>query len=324
MNHAERFRAVVSFQPVDRLPRWEWATWWDKTILRWRGEGLPERAGSTFEIAEHLGLDPYIQFWFWPGGPEAGRRIGSVDEYLEILPRLYPDQADLLEAMKPWVRKQERGEALVWFTLEGFFWYPRTLLGIEEHLTAFYEKPELIKRINRDLAEYSLRLLGGISAIGSPCFMTFAEDMSYNHGPMLSKAMFDEFLAPHYRALVPVLNEMGTIPVVDTDGDLTRMIPWLEEVGITAVLPLERNAGVDAALLRERHPKLRMIGHYDKMVMNKGEAAIRAEFERLLPVMRKGGFIASVDHQTPPGVSLSEYRIYLRLLEEYSALGARR
>ncbi|HAT10122.1 MAG TPA: hypothetical protein DCS97_05920, partial [Planctomycetes bacterium] len=57
--------------------------------------------------------------------------------------------------------------------------------------------------------------------------------------------------------------------------------------------------------------------HYDKMVMPKGEAAMRAEFERLLPAMRRGRFIPSVDHQTPPGVSLENYRIYLRLLAEF-------
>ncbi|NLZ90238.1 MAG: hypothetical protein GX916_12145, partial [Clostridiales bacterium] len=43
-----------------------------------------------------------------------------------------------------------------------------------------------------------------------------------------------------------------------------------------------------------------------------------AEFERLLPAMRKGGFIASVDHQTPPGVSLDQYRTYIKLLNEYA------
>jgi hypothetical protein len=63
-----------------------------------------------------------------------------------------------------------------------------------------------------------------------------------------------------------------------------------------------------------------MVGHYNKMVMPHGEAAMRAEFERLLPMMRAGGFIPSVDHQTPPGVSLDQYRSYLRLLEEYTAL----
>ena len=84
------------------------------------------------------------------------------------------------------------------------------------------------------------------------------------------------------------------------------------------MLPLERQAGVDGMRLREQFPQLCIIGHYDKMVMNKGEAAMRAEFERLRPLMKTGGFIPSVDHQTPPRVSLEEYRTYLRLFAEYN------
>jgi hypothetical protein len=34
--------------------------------------------------------------------------------------------------------------------------------------------------------------------------------------------------------------------------------------------------------------------------------------------MKRGGFIPSVDHQTPPGVSLQQYQTYLRLLKEYT------
>jgi len=57
-------------------------------------------------------------------------------------------------------------------------------------------------------------------------------------------------------------------------------------------------------------------------VMNRGEEAIRAEFERLLPLMRSGRFIPGVDHQTPPGVSFEHYHVYLRLFAEYAARGA--
>jgi hypothetical protein len=46
------------------------------------------------------------------------------------------------------------------------------------------------------------------------------------------------------------------------------------------------------------------------MVMPHGEAAMRAEFERLLPLMKQGGFIPSVDHQTHPGTSLENYNTY--------------
>jgi uroporphyrinogen-III decarboxylase len=101
------------------------------------------------------------------------------------------------------------------------------------------------------------------------------------------------------------------------------LVPWLEEVGISGVLPLERQAGVDGMLLREKFPELRMVGHFNKLVMNQGPQAIRSEFERLIPLMKTGGFILSVDHQTPPGVSLEEYRGYLQLFEEYSLSAAK-
>jgi hypothetical protein len=72
--------------------------------------------------------------------------------------------------------------------------------------------------------------------------------------------------------------------------------------------------------MREQFPNFALIGHYNKMVMPEGEEAMRQEFERLVPLMRTGGFIPSVDHQTPPGVSLDQYRIYRQLLDEYTVV----
>ena len=140
---------------------------------------------------------------------------------------------------------------------------------------------------------------------------------------MISERHFDEFIAPCYRRLVPRLQDMGAVIFVDTDGDVTRMVPWLLREGIQGVLPLERQAGVDGMVLRKQFPLLRMVGHFDKMAMNKGEEAMRREFERLRPLMASGGFIPSVDHQTPPGVSIEEYRIFRRLLDEYTAAGVK-
>jgi uroporphyrinogen-III decarboxylase len=126
-------------------------------------------------------------------------------------------------------------------------------------------------------------------------------------------------MTPYYNKMLARVKDMGMLTIVDTDGDVTKLIPWLQDIGVEGVLPLERQAGVDGLALRKQFPKLRMIGHYDKMVMPKGEAAMRNEFERLVPLMKTGGYIPSVDHQTPPGVSLEQYRTYLKLLREYTA-----
>lgn len=187
---------------------------------------------------------------------------------------------------------------------------------------AFYDQAELMHRINRDLAQFHERTLDALFRVLTPDMAGFAEDMSYNNGPMLSEPCFDEFIQPYYRMLIPRLKERCIPVMVDSDGRVDALIPWIQRAGIDGVYPLERQAGVDVAELRQRHPRLSMMGAYDKMVMTRGEEAMREEFERLLPVMRSGGFIVSVDHQTPPGVSLENYRIYVRLLHEYSRRAA--
>jgi len=330
MTNRERFRRVLNFEPVDRLPIIEWAGWWDKTVARWRTEGLPEELTDAFAIRQHLGLDDVQQCWIRAFGADApgpahhgGARVTDIDEYRAYREYLYPDPPPFSpEVAAQWAEAQEAGDLVVWITLEGYFWFPRMLLGIEPHLYAFYDQPELMYEINRDLLAYNLRCVEAFCEVCTPDFMTFAEDMSYNHGPMISKDQFDEFIAPCYRAVVPALRERGVTVMVDTDGDVTDLVPWMLGVGVQGFLPLERMAGVDVNQLRRDHPDLRMIGGFDKTVMHLGEARMREEFERLLPVMRSGGYIPSVDHQTPPEVPLEDYRLYVRLLGEYAQKAA--
>jgi hypothetical protein len=247
MNHVERFRAVMDGEPVDRLPRWEWAMWWDETVARWRQEGLPPSLESVFDIAHYFGLDPYQQFWFSTTDAtiDAVQHhvegiVSNMDDYLRVRHRLFPGHTQAIESMRPWAERQRRGDAVVWITLEGYFWFPRTLMGFTKTSLAFYDQPELIHRINEDLSDFNLGVLDQVVPVCRPTFATIAEDMSYNHGPMISEKHFDEFVAPYYRRLIPRLLDRGIIPLVDTDGDVTRLVPWLLREGVRGVLPLER------------------------------------------------------------------------------------
>ena len=340
MNHVERFRAIVDGKPVDRMPKVEWAVWWNETIDRWREEGLQTFDNSEFpagrhiqgkycpdrySLYDHFGLDQYFQYWIesrsedcphpeFHGGPI----VSNEEDYERIKPFLFPKIGETVEDIQLWADRQRNGECLNWITVDGFFWFPRTLFGIEDHLLAFYEEPELMKRMNQDNADYLIYILNTLAEADClPTFAVFGEDMSYNNGPMLSEDHYDEFLAPYYRQVIPLMEKLNIIPIIDSDGDVTKMVPWFKKVGIRGVLPLEYQAGVDANAIREAHPEFIILGNFNKLVMDQGEEAIRAEFERLLPVMKSGRFILSPDHQTPPAVSLEQYQVYLRLLDEY-------
>ncbi len=325
MNTHERFDAVMQFRPFDRLPILEWAPWWGQTLDRWHEEGLPADVTDRYAICRHFGLELYRQDRIGVYTPQCPRPesfgagiIKNASDYREMLPCLYPGQAVDLEKWCRWADEQRQGDAVLWFTVDGFFWFSRSLLGIERHLYAFYDQPELLHRINSDLADWILRVVEQVCSICTPDFMTFAEDMSYNHGAMLSEEHFEQFMRPYYDRVVPALRNHGIMPIIDSDGDITVPAAWFARSGLDGILPLERQAGVDMAVLRRNHPRMKFIGHFDKMTMSRGEAAMRAEFERLLPVAAQGGFLVSCDHQTPPGVSYRNYKTYLSLFNEYA------
>jgi uroporphyrinogen-III decarboxylase len=195
---------------------------------------------------------------------------------------------------------------------------PREIFGIENHLFSFYDQPDLLSRICSDYLEWLKKVIDYIGNVFTFDFMSFAEDMSYNLGPMLSKDSFDKFLAPYYKEIIPLIKEFNIAVFIDSDGDITQAVDWYSEVGADGMFPLERQAGVDVSLYIKKHPEMTFLGHFDKMIMHNGEVALRTEFERLMPSARKGKLIISVDHQTPPSVSYKDYKLYIKLFNEYA------
>ena len=316
MKNRERFKRIMNFEPLDRIPTIEFASYWDKTLERWHAEGLDRLITDDIGLRAEFGLDDYRQFWIEPFGsvlpvPKHGVPvINNDDEYSKIRKELFPTDAYDPVELEAAVEGQMSGDVIIWLTLEGFFWFPRYLLGIERHLYAFYDMPELIHRINDELADYHCRVLDDLRRYCSPDFMTFAEDLSYNLGPMIGKELFDEFLLPYYRRVIPELNSAGTISFVDTDGLVEGIIPWYEEAGIHGCLPVECNAGNDPERIRAKYPEWLMIGGIEKRALSSGERSMKEEVGKKFSTARMGGYIPSVDHQTPPEVSLEQYRRY--------------
>ena len=310
----ERFLSVMRDGDVSKgLPVIEWAGWWKLTYENWLRQGAPENTN----LITWYGLDEHHQIWYRPRRSNDTNVTNEAD-YNRISPNLYPAPQFDPAIMEYHRKRQEKGEEFLWLTLEGPFWFPRTLFGIERHLYAFYDQPDLMKRINEDLAEFNIKVIEAMCEYYTPEFMTFAEDMSYNHGPMISYDMMDEFMESFYLRVVPELTKRGIIPMIDSDGDIEPLIPWFEKVGLQGILPLERMAGVDVNRIRANHPKWHMIGGFDKTVMHLGEDALRQEFERIKSAVLNGYYIPSCDHQTPPAVSIDDYRLYVKMLREFS------
>lgn len=333
----EKFIRVMRHGDVSQgFPVVEAGGYWDLTHKNWLAQGLPKELAGN-ELFHYFGLEPRGGYWK-PAITEKAREearlppdwrweqpmIHCEADYDRIRPYLFAGLSDAEKKhFEQLAMQQAAGSIWGGIALDGPFWHPRMLLGVEPHLLAFYEQPCFMKRMIDDLTEYNLRMVEDMCAIFSPDLFCFAEDMCYRGGSMISRDVFEEFMAPHYRAILPGLRKRDILVTVDTDGQLEPIIPWFIEVGLQGMSPMERRAGVDVNRIREMYPAFAMSGGYDKTVMDQGEARVREEFERIKPAVMGGYFIPTVDHQVPPNVSLEDYKMYCRLLREFSEEVAR-
>lgn len=205
----------------------------------------------------------------------------------------------------------------------GFFGAPRYLMGEVNLLIGFLDKPELVRAIIDHLADLWAALYDRIlSQVKVDCVHIW-EDMSFKNGPLISPALFRQFLLPAYRRVTDVVRSHGVDTVlVDTDGDCRQLIPLFVEGGATGIYPFEVQAGMDVVEIRRDFPDLQILGGIDKKELTTTPARIDAELEkRIPPMLEKGGYIPMGDHQIPSDVPYENYLYYRRRLAHLATGG---
>jgi uroporphyrinogen decarboxylase len=140
--------------------------------------------------------------------------------------------------------------------------------------------------------------------------------MAYKEHAMISPAMTREFLLPCYRRWGEIVRR-HKVPIyaMDSDGRIDELIPIWMEAGIQVCDPIEVAAGNDLVAFRRRFGRnMAYRGGVDKREMARGGRRIEAEIERLMPVIRDGGYVPGCDHAVPSDVSWPNYVHYVGLL----------
>lgn len=200
----------------------------------------------------------------------------------------------------------------------GPFMQLREWLGFENLCLAFIEKPDLVRDMLGFWRAFISRLLEKTLADLPLDYVHISEDMAYKGKSMISPAMVREFISPVWQEWADIVRGAGCpIYDVDSDGYVGELIPIWAEAGFQINDPVEVAAGNDLVALREAFGKqMAYLGGVDKRAIAKGGDAIKAETERLSPVVKSGGYIPSCDHGIPPDVSWPAMVEYSRRLAE--------
>jgi len=195
----------------------------------------------------------------------------------------------------------------------------RNWMGVERISIAIIEDPEWVEEMMEHLTQLWLKLYEKIAGRCKIDISHWWEDMCYNKGPLISPRAFRRLMVPRYKRVTDFLrNECGCeFNMLDCDGNIHELVPLWLEGGINVMFPLEA-AHTNAYIIANQFgTRVALRGYFDKRALIAGPDAIDAEFDRLTPLLKRGGYIPHTDHLVPPDVSWESYKYYRRRKVEW-------
>ncbi len=217
---------------------------------------------------------------------------------------------------------REKGYLTI-FSAPGGFDELRELMGEENLCIAYYEEPEMIEDMLATLADTTQKVIERVGEIVKIDNLFIHEDMAGKSGPLIGPKQVHEFVAPYYKKVWEAAKANGAVLFSqDSDGNIEAVIDEFMDCGVQCFYPCEPAAGMDMVKLKEKYgQKLYYKGGIDKHTLRKDKEAIRKELEyKMSASMLGGGTIFGLDHRIPNGVSIENYRYYVKTGREMLGL----
>ena len=353
MTTRELWHNIMHYGEYDRMPVSHWRGW-PETRERWIREGLPSDAdeneffGATrywTGTGVNLGLLPAFEeevieetdeyrILRDPGGVilQDWKHKSCIPHFIDFTlktardwddfkRRLQPDPARIPADLDEKIASAEGLNVPVCFGTASLMGWIRNWMGVENMSYLMFDDPAVYADMVDTLAELTCWAADQVLPRMDPMpDLGFGwEDICGKSGPLVSPKIFDRCVAPGYRKVRAKLEDYG-IPLlgVDSDGLVEPLLPHWLDAGVNLQFPIEIGTwNADPMALRRKYGKdLRIVGGFNKLVLEEGPAAIDAEIERRMPLMEDGGFVIMPDHLITPGVSLDNYRYYLDRIRE--------
>jgi hypothetical protein len=87
------------------------------------------------------------------------------------------------------------------------------------------------------------------------------DDVAFKGSPMISPERWETDIGPYYKKACTMMRDAGIIPLMHTDGDITRLLPAFQRVGLAGVQGWE--GGMDPVFVNEHFPDFGVIGFGD-------------------------------------------------------------
>lgn len=324
MNSRERVLTVFAHDLPDRVPCWCGASneFWSKAKhqLGLNDEELRIRFRDDFRrvFAEYAGPDLSLTHeqatYRTPFGierqgygygqplnhPLADATIRQVHDY----PWPDPDWMDVSK-IRPAAQAYGGRYAIMGGDWSPFWHDVIDLLGMENLFIKMYIEPDVVKAVFTHVVDYYAKVSERIfEAAGDVIdIFFFGNDFGSQHGPLLSPALFQEFIQPHLKRLTQLGHGFGLKVQMHCCGGIAPLIPLMIETGLDGLHAVQPTClGMNLpSLKKEFGRKIVFNGAIDShhVLLGSSPAQVKESTRQVLDIMMKGGgYVGGASHDT--------------------------
>ena len=322
MNHRERILAVLKHHTPDRIPRFEV---WIDALFNELGTSDPYSAYAELgqdavlmpsqspadSHAWKTGVDEWGRVWK-DGTYQAGMVETSADLKRFQTPDTYSER--FFEPRRIGLLRSQFPEHCLFFgTHIGPFMNSYMSMGLERFFLRAVEDPAFIHAIMEARTQWCLAVFGMAVKLGAE-LIVMGDDAAHHGGPLVSPAMWREYVLPYHRRIVEGLPG----PVIwHSDGNTTKLLPMAVEAGFAGIHGLEPWSMSLQTVRAEYAGRLVVMGNADVRLLCEPDLdAVRTDVRRCLEQGGRSGYMLSSCNSIFPGMHPAAVREFFRFQGE--------
>jgi uroporphyrinogen decarboxylase len=144
------------------------------------------------------------------------------------------------------------------------------LMGFHNFSLKLVLEPDLVGDVFRKVAEIQFSALDRILSKDYVGAVWAVDDLAFGSGPMISPEAYREHVFPWYREMAQRCHAKDRIYMMHSDGDLTKLMPDLIEVGIDVLQPIDPSCMDIVKTKQEFGDRICLVGNVPNELLRSG------------------------------------------------------
>jgi uroporphyrinogen decarboxylase len=266
MNSVERVRTALKLGQPDRVPVLEFVV--DEQVARAAVPGCRDVAdcldqldldgvgcGARFEVVRRQADGSYDDEWgvtYLPSAEAVAHPLrGPIVTLADARAYTPPDpDAPYRLGKLPELVERYKGKRAICFHHRAAFMWSAYLMGLDTLLMNFLAEPALVSLVMDKVLRCNLRIVQRAIRAGAEVII-LGDDYAGNSGPMMSPALFRQFVLPPLREMITMIHAEGALCIKHSDGDLYPLLEMIVSAGPDGINPIEPVAGMELKKVKQ-------------------------------------------------------------------------